>query len=150
MLRRIPPFAANVKKRLVKSPRVYLRDSGLLHRLLRIEDMEMLRGHPVRGASWEGYVIEQIAATVPDAELSFYRTSAGAELDLLVQQGQTLTAIEIKATSTPRPQRGLWNALDDIQPDAAWVVAQVDDAFPLKGNVTVAPLQTVCQALATY
>ena len=83
----MPPWAANVKKRIVKSPRVYLRDTGLLHRLLRLNDPDDLAGHPARGVSWEGYVLEQIAAAAPDAELSFYRTSAGAELDLVVRRG---------------------------------------------------------------
>ena len=147
ILRRIPPFSANLKKRLVKSPRVYLRDSGLLHRLLRINSMDELSGHPGRGRSWEGYVVEQIAAAVPDAELSFYRTSAGAEIDLLVRQGQSLTAIEIKASSSPRMERGFWSALEDVRPDQAWVAAPVREPFPIGHEVTVAPLSTICQTL---
>jgi len=147
MLRRLPPFSANLKKRLVKSPRVYLRDSGLLHRLLHIDSIDALSSHPVRGASWEGYVIEQIAAAAPDAELSFYRTSAGAEIDLLVKQGQRLTAIEIKATASPRMERGFWSALEDIHPDQAWVAAPVREAFPIGRQVTAAPLSVICQAL---
>jgi hypothetical protein len=99
MIRRLSPYAANVKKRLVKSPRVYLRDTGILHCLLRLDSLDALDGHPVRGNSWEGYVIEQIAAAAPDAELSFYRTSAGAEIDLLVRRGSKLIAVEIKASS---------------------------------------------------
>lgn len=148
MVRRLQPFAANVKKRLVKTPRVYLRDSGLVHRLLRIDDMDMLSGHPIRGASWEGYVIEQIASAVPDAELSFYRTSAGAEIDLLVKQGERLTAIEIKASVAPRVERGFWNALEDVKPDAAWVIGSVTETYPIGKNVTAAPVQTVCQQLS--
>ncbi len=147
MLRRLHPHAANLKKRLVKSPRVYLRDSGLLHRLLRIDSMDALSSHPVRGTSWEGYVIEQVAAAVPDADLSFYRTSAGAEIDLLVRHGGQLTAIEIKATSAPRMERGFWSALEDIQPDQAWVAAPVKDAFPLRQAVTAAPVSVICQTL---
>jgi len=149
MLRRLRPFAANVKKRLVKSPRVYLRDSGLVHRLLRIEDMETLSGHPVRGASWEGYVIEQVAAAVPGADLSFYRSAAGAEIDLLIRHNDRLTAIEIKATSAPRPERGFWSALKDVQPHRAWVAAQVKEAFPLGNEVTAAPVHEICTSLAS-
>ncbi len=147
MLRRLPPYSGNLKKRLVKSPRVFLRDSGLLHRLLRIDTLDALSSHPVRGASWEGYVISQIAAAVPDADLSFYRTSAGAEIDLVVKQGQRLTAIEIKATSSPRMERGFWSALDDIKPDQAWVAAPVKEAFPLGHNVMVASPATIGKAL---
>ncbi len=147
MLRRLQPHSANLKKRLVKAPRVYLRDSGLLHRLLRIDTMDSLSSHPVRGASWEGYVIEQVAAAVPDADLSFYRTSAGAEIDLLVRQGGRLTAIEIKATSAPRMERGFWSALDDIQPDQAWVAAPVKEDFPLGQTVTAAPVSVICRTL---
>lgn len=147
MLRRLQPFSTNLKKRLVKSPRVYLRDSGLLHRLLRIDTQDALSSHPVRGTSWEGYVIEQVAAAVPDAELFFYRTAAGAEIDLLVKRGQRLTAIEIKATSSPRMERGFWSALDDVQPDQAWVAAPVREAFPLGQQVTAASPATICKAL---
>jgi predicted AAA+ superfamily ATPase len=147
MLRLLRPCAANVKKRLVKSPRVYLRDSGILHRLLRIDDLDMLAGHPVRGASWEGFVIEQIAAAAPDADLSFYRTSAGAEIDLLVRRGRHLTAVEIKVGSAPRVERGFWNALEDLSPNEAWVVAPVTESFPFGNGVTVAPVDTVCRSL---
>lgn len=149
MLRRLPPYHPNTKKRLVKSPRVYLRDSGILHHLLRIEDMQMLSGHPVRGTSWEGYVIEQVAAAVPYADLTFYRTAAGAEIDLIVKHGSRLTAIEIKASAVPRIERGFWQALDDIQPETAWVAAQVNEVFSIGNNVNVAPVQTICQFLSS-
>jgi predicted AAA+ superfamily ATPase len=148
MLRRLQPFATNLKKRLVKAPRIYLRDSGLLHRLLRIDNLDALSGHPGRGVSWEGYVIEQVAAAAPDAELFFYRTAAGAEIDLLVRQGPRLTAIEIKATSAPRAERGFWLALDDTQPDQAWVAAQVTEPFPIGQGVSAAPLDIICKSLA--
>jgi len=147
MLRRLRPFSTNVKKRLVKSARVYIRDSGLLHRLLRIDNLDALAGHPVRGASWEGYVIEQVAAVAPDAELSFYRTSAGAEIDLLVRRGTHLVAIEMKASAAPRLERGFWNALEDVQPDQAWVAAQVPEPYSLADNVHVAPVGTICREL---
>ena len=147
MLRRLQPFSTNAKKRLVKAPCVYRRDSGLLHRLLRTETLDGSSGHPVRGASWEGYVVEQVAAAVPEAQLSFYRTAAGAEIDLLVQQGQRLTAIEIKATSAPRLERGFWSAMEDLEPSRAWVAAQVTESYPLGHGVAAAPLAAICQAL---
>ena len=149
MIRRLLPYAANVRKRLVKSPRVYLRDTGILHRLLRLDSLDALDGHPVRGNSWEGYVIEQIAAAAPDAELSFFRTSAGAEIDLLVRRGTRLVAVEIKASSSPQVERGFWLALDDVQPEQAWVAAPVRESFALSESVTVAPPAVICQALAS-
>ena len=148
MVRRLQPYAPNVKKRLVKAPRVYLRDSGILHQLLRIPDIDALDGHPVRGMSWEGYVIEQVADAVPGAELFFYRTSAGAEIDLLVRQGQQLTAIEIKATAAPRLERGFWSAMQDLRPTRAWVASHVREAYPMGENVTAAPIDTICQYLS--
>ena len=147
MVRRLSPCAANVKKRLVKSPRVYLRDTGILHRLLRLDSLDDLDGHPVRGNSWEGYVIEQIAAAVPDAELCFYRTAAGAEIDLLIRRRNKLVAVEIKASSSPRLERGFWSALDDVQPDQSWVAAPVGTPFALSETVTVAPPAVICNAL---
>lgn len=147
MVRRLCPYAANVKKRLVKSPRIYLRSTGLLHRLLRIDAMDELAGHPVRGTSWEGYVIEQVAAAVPGAELSFYRTAIGAEIDLLVRKGQHLTAIEIKAASAPKMERGFWTALEDVRPDQAWVAAPISAPFPLSPSVTAAPVDWICKVL---
>ena len=148
MLRRLPPAEANVKKRLVKSPRVYLRDTGLLHYLLRIEGFDDLSAHPVKGASWEGYVIEQIAAAVPDAELSFYRTSAGAEVDLLIRRGRRLAAVEMKASRSPRLERGFRKAVEDLAPDEVWVAAPVDEPYPVGSGAQVAPVRTICRALA--
>jgi len=147
MVRRLQPYATNIKKRLVKSSRTYLRDTGVLHRLLHIDTHDALAGHPVRGNSWAGYVVEQIAAAVPDCELSFYRTAAGAEIDILVQQGERKIAVEMKASSAPRVERGFWNALEDIKPDEAWIAAPVTDSFALKNGVTVAPPAVICEAL---
>lgn len=147
MLRVLRPFSSNAKKRLVKSPKVYIRDTGILHRLLRIEDMDGLDGHPVRGSSWEGYVIEQIAAALPEAELCFYRTAAGAEIDLLIQHRGHLYAIEIKASSSPKVSRGFWNALEDLQPDQAWIAAPVSDEFSIGHNVNVLSPERLCKAI---
>ena len=147
MVRRLLPFEANVKKRLVKSPRIYLRDTGLLHRLLAINSLDALDGHPVKGASWESYVIEQIAAAVPDAELFFYRTAAGAEIDLVVRHGGALYTVEMKATSSPRLERGSSLALDDVNPAKAWVAAPVNDCFALNARIEVAPPDHICKVL---
>lgn len=140
VMRRLEPYVSNTKKRLVKSPKVYLRDTGLLHQLLRIETHEDLMGHPAFGASWEGFVIEHILSITPDWEPFFYRSSAGAELDLVLRKGQRTLAIECKASVAPKLHKGFWNAVDDVQPDNTWVVAPVDSAYPLSENVWVTPL----------
>lgn len=141
MVRRLPPYLANVGKRLVKSPKVYLRDSGLLHALLGLAAVKDLQGHAVAGASWEGFVVEQIAATLPpEAQLSFYRTAAGTELDLVIERGARKVGVEIKFSSAPKPTKGFWLALQDLQIDRACVVAPVLRRYPLARGVDVIPV----------
>ena len=124
LVRRLQPFHANAGKRLVKSPKVYVRDSGLTHALLGIEDHNELAGHPVVGASWEGFVIENLLAVAPArTEASFYRSTGGAEIDLvfdLPKQGRW--AIEIKRGLTAHPKKGFHLACDDIKPDRRFLV----------------------------
>ena len=141
MVRRLAPHLPNLGKRLVKSPRLYVRDSGLLHALLGIADAQALQGHPIAGVSWEGFVIEQIAAALPpDAVLGYYRTAVGAALDLVAQvQGQTL-AFEIKLSSAPKPARGFWQALQDVKPNRTFVVAPVERSYGLADGVQVVGL----------
>lgn len=140
MVRRLPPHFTNIGKRLVKSPKVYLRDSGVLHALLGLASVQDLQGHPVAGASWEGFVVEQVAASLPpDAHLSFYRTAAGTELDLVIEQGARKVGVEIKFSSAPKPTKGFWLALQDLQIDRAFVVAPVPRRYPLAQGVEVIP-----------
>lgn len=144
MVRRIPPMATNLKKRLVKSPKVYLRDSGLLHCLLRIATQDELLGHPIAGASWEGWVVEQILARLPArSSASFYRTSSGAELDLVVERsgGRGPLAIEIKRSSSPKPTRGFWSALEDLGNPRAFIVCPVAERYPLGPAVWALPAE---------
>jgi hypothetical protein len=107
MVRRLPPYLANVGKRLVKSPKIYLRDSGLLHALLGLSSVHDLQGHPIAGSSWEGFVIEQVVAQLPPQALaSFYRTAAGAEIDLVIETGSRRIGVEVKFSaqgSSPGP-----------------------------------------------
>lgn len=147
IVRTLPPLEVNTKKRLVKSPKLYLRDSGLLHRLLGVADLEGLFGHPVFGVSWEGLVIEQVAAAAGDeAMLSHFRTAGGDELDLVLDfpgTGKRL-AIECKASSSPGLTKGFFRALELVQADAAVVVAPAVDAlFPLAPNVQAMGLSDV-------
>jgi uncharacterized protein len=141
MVRRLPPHFTNIGKRLVKSPKVYLRDSGVLHALLGVATVQDLQGHPIAGASWEGFVVEQVAASLPpDAHLSFYRTAAGTELDLVIERGARKVGVEIKFSSAPKPTKGFWLALQDLQIDRAYVIAPVSRRYPLAEGVEVLPL----------
>jgi predicted AAA+ superfamily ATPase len=138
LLRRLEPWQANVSKRLVKSPRIYLRDSGLLHQLLGLHGMEQLLGYSRCGASWEGFVIENIIAHLPEgARAGFYRTAAGAEIDLVVQlPGQKQPwAIEIKRGRAPVLERGFHHAREDLQPAKSFVVCDTGERFPLGDGI---------------
>ena len=150
MIRDLPPFAANLKKRLVKSPKVYLRDSGLLHALLRIGAVDDLLGHPIAGASWEGWVIEQaLAADGGRSGACFYRTAAGAEIDLVLERprGRRL-AFEIKLGAAPAPSRGFWSAVSDLKPSAAFVVYSGKERYPLGQGVEALPISMLPAVLS--
>jgi uncharacterized protein len=141
MLRSLQPMEANVMKRLVKSPKVYVRDSGLLLSLLDIRTLQQLSGHPVAGALWEGVVIEQlIGAKPPTVQANFYRTARGAEVDLVLHSSRVRVAIECKFSSTPKPARGFHEAMADLQADKGFVIAPVRAAFDLSANVRVLPI----------
>ena len=143
MLRILPPVENNLNKRLVKSPKVYLRDSGILHALLDVGTRNELLGHPIVGASWEGLVIEQLMSHFSDGEAGFYRTAGGAELDLVLFSGNRKIAVECKASTVPRLERGFYQAMDDLNIDEAWVIAPVDQSYPLKENIKVISLGEV-------
>ena len=150
LVRRLRPFHANIRKRLVKSPKVYVRDSGLVHALLGIEDHNALAGHPVAGASWEGFVIENLLAAVPPATAaSFYRTQAGAEVDLVLEPpgGRQPWAIEIKLGLTPRPSRGFHHAREDIGPERSFIVYSGDERYPLSEDVEAIGLREMAAVL---
>jgi hypothetical protein len=137
LVRRLTPFHANTKKRLVKAPKVYVRDTGLLHALLGIETYNDLAGHPVIGASWEGLVIENLLSiSQPRTSATFYRTSAGAEIDLILQfPNAERWAIEMKNSLTPSLERGFYSACDDVRPDRSFVVYPGNDRYPLSNKV---------------
>ena len=143
MLRVLFPDASNLKKRLVKSPKTYIRDSGILHALLDIRTHDDLLSHPIIGASFEGFAMENILANATNYQPSFYRTSAGAEIDLILRKGQRTLAFELKSSTVPKVSKGFWNALDDLSPDEAYVVAPVKESYPIKGGVMVIPLQEI-------
>ena len=149
MVRRLPPFFTNGSKRLVKAPKIYLRDSGILHAMLGIIHLKDLQGHPIVGASWEGFVIEQIINNLPIGTQAFYyRTQAGSELDLVLEKGLKRFAIEIKLSTSPQVKRGFWQAIKDIQATDAFVIAPVNESYLLKEGATViSPLDFIHQVL---
>jgi hypothetical protein len=142
ILRILRPYETNLKKRLIKSPKIYLRDTGLLHALLGIEDHNDLLGHPVYGSSWEGFVIENILSLLPEWAASFYRSSSGSEIDLILEKGKKRIVVECKVSTSPIPNRGFRNAMKDLRIKEAWIIAPVKDTYPLENGVRVAPLQT--------
>ncbi len=150
LVRRLRPFHANVKKRLVKSPKVYVRDSGLVQALLGIEDHNALAGHPVVGTSWEGFVIENLLAVAPPRTMaSFYRTSAGAEIDLLLELPgrRGLWAIEIKRGLSATPSRGFHNAREDLNPKRSFIVYSGEERYPVTKDVDVIGLSGMAALL---
>ncbi|MCY4269240.1 MAG: ATP-binding protein [Gammaproteobacteria bacterium] len=153
LLRRLAPLRANIGKRLVKSPKIYVRDSGLLHALLGIEGLDGLLGHPVVGASWEGFVIENLLAAAPSRTLaSFYRTARGAEIDLVLEMGggRGVWAIEIKRSQAAATSKGFAVALDDLQPDRAFVVHGGKDRFPRRNNIEAISLPELARELIMH
>jgi hypothetical protein len=146
MIRQLQPFHANFKKRLVKSPKIFIRDSGILHTLLGINSLQELMSHPVIGLSWEGFCMEQILSRIPRTwEASFYRSQAGAEVDLVLQRrvGESPICIEFKYSQSPKPTRGFWAAKEDLQPQACYVIFPGTTSYPLSKDVEVLPLSQI-------
>jgi len=149
LVRRLKPWHSNAGKRMTKSPKVYVRDSGIVHVLLGINHQENLLSHPVCGGSWEGLVIENILAIAPqNTQAYFYRSSGGAECDLILQfPDQKTWAIEIKRSPSPKLSKGFYFACDDIQPDARYVVYSGAETYPLATDVEAISLQTLLTQL---
>ncbi len=149
ILRILPPWYSNLKKRLVKSPKLYFRDSGILLTLLKIQHFDELLGHPIIGASWETFAIENILNEFPDWDAYFYRTSNGAEIDLLLIRGNQKIAVEFKASTTPKPSRGFFLALKDLNIQTGWLIAPIPDNYPIKENIYASNLEHFIQYLKT-
>ena len=150
LVRRLPPWHSNAEKRLVKSPKVYIRDSGLTHALLGIESQKDLLGHPVVGGSWEGFCIENLIAAAPrGTEASFYRSSAGAEIDLVLKlpQGQ-IWGIEIKLTTSPKVTRGFHHTAEELEVSERILVYADEKDVPGQGGVRAMPLRIALDRLA--
>jgi predicted AAA+ superfamily ATPase len=149
LIRRLPPYHANIGKRLVKSPKVYIRDSGLVHALLGIETLEQLAGHPVVGLSWEGFVLESLLSVLPwRTSAFFYRTRAGAEIDLVLEHSDgTLWAIEIKRSLSAKVGRGFHTAVEDLKPTRALVVHAGEDRYPVSAQLEAIGLRELMHEL---
>lgn len=143
MLRMLRPATPNLKKRLVKSPKIYLRDSGILHALLDIDAYDYLLANPTVGASWEGFVIENILAQFDRWKPSFLRTSNGAEIDLMLEQADRRHLFECKLSKAPKASRGFYELVDIMKPESAWVIAPVDTPFEIKKGIVVCPLESL-------
>ena len=143
LVTRLQPFSINIKKRLVKSPKILIRDTGILHRLLRLESYDQLLGSPHLGGSWEAYVIEQIrSAKSDDIALYFYRTHAGAEVDLILVKGlKVISCIEIKFTSTPRLSKSMINCINDLQTSKNFIITPKSDDYPIRKDIRVCSLE---------
>ena len=150
LVRRVTPWRRNVGKRLVKSPKVYVRDSGIVHALLGLASKEDVVGHPVVGMSWEGFVIETLLSFAPDrADASFYRSSGGAEIDLILTlPGRAPWAIEVKRSLDPRPRRGFHNACKDVRPEAKFVVYPGDERYRLAEDIEAVTVLDLARRVA--
>jgi predicted AAA+ superfamily ATPase len=150
LVRRLPPWHSNLGKRLIKSPKVYVRDSGIVHALLGVPDLDSLLSHPVVGASWEGYVIENLLANAPqEVRGYFYRTSSGAEIDLVLHRPDgKLWAVEIKRSTAPTLERGFHSACDDLKPARKFVVYPGTERYRLAKDIEVISLSAMVSELS--
>lgn len=151
LIRKIQPYTVNIKKRLVKSPRIYVRDSGITHALLNIGSYSDLLGHPVVGKSWEGFVIENIISILPPrVRPYYYRTAGGAEIDLILEFGMDEKwAIEIKKGSSFNIERGFHEACEDIEPHKKFIIYGGSEKFPLRHDITAIGLYEFMNILST-
>lgn len=149
LVRRLPAWHGNAGKRLVRAPKVYVRDSGIVHALLGLANLEAVLSHPVAGGSWEGFVIEQLIAAAPTADASFYRTSHGAEADLVLtfRDGKSWL-VEIKRSSAPTVSKGFHLAAADVGAERKLLVAPVHERYALRDGVEVVNLQTIVRELS--
>lgn len=143
IIRRLQPWHRNVKKRLVKSPKVYIRDNGILHSLLDINSEDALRANPAAGGSWEGFVLQQLLATAPDDySFYFYRTHQGAEADLVVVKEETpLFCIDFKLNRSPKPTKGFYNVIEDNQTTQNFIITPGDEQYPVHKQIDVVGLE---------
>lgn len=147
MLEVVPPYHSNTGKRLVKSPKVYISDSGITSALLHLESFADIYGHPVFGSIWEQIVLSNLKGHFPEAQFFFYRTSGGAELDFVMHYKNLVFAIECKASKAPKPTKGFYNAIEDIQPDHAYIVSPIEKGWSMSRSIEVFSLEEIVSAI---
>jgi uncharacterized protein len=147
VIRVLPPWFENLRKRQIKSPKIYIRDSGLLHALLQITDLSSLQGHPKVGASWEGFGLEQVLGVIQKQEAYFWATHAGAELDLLVRMAGKNYGFEFKYADAPGRTRSMVTAIEDLGLEHLWVVYPGNQEYILDKKISVIPLKTISKHL---
>jgi predicted AAA+ superfamily ATPase len=150
MVRQLQPWFENLKKRQVKSPKIYLRDSGLLHSLLNIEDYSQLSGHPSLGASWEGFALEQVLKTLKGTDVYFWATHGGAELDLLFFAGGKRYGVEFKFNEAPKVSRSMHVAISDLNLEHLWVVFPGKSGYPATPEITMVPLVDISRLSGVF
>jgi predicted AAA+ superfamily ATPase len=148
MVRVLPPWFENISKRQVKAPKVFIRDSGILHGLLQLGSLPALQSHPKLGASWEGFVIEQIIRLLDTREAYFWATHGGAELDLCVRFGGKMFGFECEYADAPGPTRSMRIALEDLSLAHLWVVYPGEQEYALDERISVTPVNALPQTLA--
>jgi uncharacterized protein len=140
LVRVLLPWSGNLKKRLVRSPKVYVRDSGILHALLELDSFDTLAGHPAYGHSFEGWVIENVVSSLSSGwRASFFRTARGVEIDLVLEKATRRIAIECKASTAPELESGFWSAREELALEQTLVVAPVREAYPIRDDILVVP-----------
>lgn len=147
MVKQLYPWSGNTKKRLIKSPKVYLTDSGIASALLQLNSFEQLMGHPVFGSLWESIVLTQIMAHFKHVNLSFYRTSHGNEIDFILSFPNKTIAVECKASVAPSLNKGTHSAAEDIQPDHLFVASPIETGYPMKDNIIVVSLHELIEQI---
>jgi predicted AAA+ superfamily ATPase len=143
VIRQLQPWHENLSKRQVKAPKIYFRDSGLLHSLLNIPDRHTLEGHPRLGASWEGFALEQVLQSIRPPQAYFWATHSGAKVDLLLLTDGRRIGVEFKHAQAPKVTRSMRAAMNDLSLDQLWVVSRAGDSCPLSENITVCPLDHI-------
>lgn len=144
----IPPYYKNIKKRLVKTPKFYFRDSGILHQLLNIKDFNHLLSNPIFGLSWEGLVVENVCSMVHNAQISFYRNATGSEeMDLVLEYPDKTIAIECKSSTNPSVTNGFYKAIETIDPQFTYIVAPITNSYLIKDNIIVCGLAELLQKI---
>jgi uncharacterized protein len=146
----VPPHMVNTGKRIIKSPKVYLNDSGIASALLGLKDFNQMAGHPVFGSIWEGVILANLRGHFPNADIRFYRTSHGSEIDFIVFLAKGLIAVECKASKSPMLSRGAYTAIEYLKPEFTFIVSPVEKGYSVRKGIDVVSLEEMVERVGTY